>query len=334
MRWISALLILFLAVASAAAQPSLRNAEKINISGSDYIRLKDWADAIGMTIRWTKKDEELLVTNKWCRINFKVKSIMSQFNGTDVRLSLPVVARGGGVYISETDINNTLHPLLFPSRNPSGQKIQTICIDPGHGGKDTGKIDKTHHEKRYTLLLAEETAKQLRAQGFKVILTRSRDQTLELPERVQIANRNRADLFLSLHFNAADSASVRGAEIYCLTPAGVESSNSGPGRSMIGDYTGNQNNQKNMLLAYTIHRSILRNTGLNDRGIKRARFEVLRSARMPAVLIEGGFMSNPEEARKIYDAQFRTKLAKGIVDGVVAYKKIVEGSSTIQNSGT
>ncbi|MBA4147796.1 MAG: N-acetylmuramoyl-L-alanine amidase [Verrucomicrobia bacterium] len=327
MRWISALIVFFFVLTTALAQPSLKNVERITISGTEYVRIKDWAPAAGLTVSWIKRDEQLLMTNRWCKIELKVKSIMSRFNGLDVRLSLPVISRGGGIYISRIDLDNTLHPLLFPPKNAANKKINVICIDPGHGGKDTGKIDKLHHEKRYTLLLAEEIAQLLKQHGLKVIFTRSRDETLGLPERTAIANRHGADLFLSLHFNAASSRSVRGAEIYAMTPAGVESSNSGPGKSGTGNYTGNQNNEKNMLLAYNVQRAMLRGTGLEDRGIKRARFEVLRSAKMPAVLIEGGFMSNPDEARKIYDPAFHKKLAKSIVDGVLAYRNIVDGNA-------
>lgn len=325
-KWISALFILLCAATAALAQPSLKNVERITISGSEYVRIKDWAAATGLSVSWIKRDDQLVLTNRFCKIEMKVKSIMSRFNGVDLRLSLPVINEGGGIYVSRGDVDHALHPLLFPPKNSPGEKINVICLDPGHGGKDTGKIDKLHQEKRYALLLAQEVGKLLKENGFKVIYTRTRDTTLELPDRAAIANRYNSDLFLSLHFNAASSRAVQGVETFSMTPAGVESSNSGVGRTTTGNYTGNQNNAKNMLLAYTVQRAILRGTGLEDRGMKRARFEVLRSAKMPAVLIEGGFMSNPDDARKIYDPAFRTKLAKSIVEGVLAYRSIVEAS--------
>lgn len=328
MKWISALFLFLCAATTVFSQPSFEKIEIIRDSGIEYVRIRDWAPACGLNVSWLKRDEQLRMTNRWAQIDLKVKSIMCKFNGLDVRLSLPIISRNGGIYVSKTDVENTLHPLLFPPKNDSRDKVRVICIDPGHGGKDTGKIDKMHQEKRHTLLLAMELGKRLQQQGFKVIYTRTGDQYVDLANRTAMANRYDADLFISLHYNSAGSRSVKGAEIYCLTPAGVESSNSGPGPSRVGDYTGNRNNAKNMLLAYTIQRSIVRDTGLQDRGIKRARFEVLRSAKMPAVLIEGGFMSNPDEARKIYDPAFRKKLAAAIADGVIAYRDIVEGRNS------
>ena len=87
---------------------------------------------------------------------------------------------------------------------------------------------------------------------------------------------------------------------------------------------GNLNNARNMLLAYELHKAIVTGTRMEDRGIKRARFQVLREAEMPAVLIEGGFMSNPSEARKIYSAAWRRQFAQSIVSGVQSYRKMVE----------
>ena len=79
-----------------------------------------------------------------------------------------------------------------------------------------------------------------------------------------------------------------------------------------------------MLLAYQLEKSLVRNLGCEDRGVKRARFEVLRAAEMPAVLIEGGFMSHSAEAKKIYDAGYRRQMAQAIVEGILAYRRLVE----------
>jgi len=117
---------------------------------------------------------------------------------------------------------------------------------------------------------------------------------------------------------------VKGIETYCLTPAGASSSNSG---GEIGDARtkpGNRNNDKNMFLAYELHKSLLQNLGTEDRGVRRARFLVLCDAEMPAVLIEGGFMSHPTESKKIYDPVYRRQMAHAIVQGVIAYQRQVD----------
>ncbi len=315
---------LLFSVAGSMAQSSLRNLERITINGSSYVRLREWAAATSFDVRWLKKDEELQVTNRFWKLNFTVNSMKTRINGIDVRFSLPVISRNGTVLLPLVDVHNSLHPLLFPPKNPASQKIKTICLDPGHGGRDTGKIDKRHLEKKYTLLVAEEIAQQLRRHGFRVILTRTKDDFVPLADRPAMANRNRADLFISLHFNAAENAEVRGAETYCLTPAGVESSNSGGGRSSAGGLEGNAQNEHNMLLAYQIQKNLVLLLRQQDRGVKRARYEVLRSAKMPAVLVEAAFMSNTSEAQKIYDPAFRKRMATAVVEGILNYKKIVE----------
>ena len=114
-----------------------------------------------------------------------------------------------------------------PRPRKSGKKIKTICLDPGHGGKDPGNRLPGRQEKDYTLRLAFELRDQLKQAGFKVVFTRSSDQFIELSERPELARRAGADLFVSLHFNGTDGgrAEARGSEVYCLTPAGAASTN-------------------------------------------------------------------------------------------------------------
>jgi N-acetylmuramoyl-L-alanine amidase len=324
MKALSALLFLFASLAILPAQTLSKNLDRIKLSGSDYVRLKEWSDSIGFKASWLKKDEELQVTNKSWRFRFTVNSIKSQINGLDVRLSLPVLARNGVVFISVVDIETTIYPLVYEPKASAKNKINVICLDPGHGGKDTGKIDRRHYEKTYTLLLAQEVGRLLKQSNFKVIYTRTRDEFVDLAQRPAVANRYGADLFISLHYNAADSRSVEGVETYCMTPAGVDSSNSGGGKSSTGSYTGNAHDEENMLLAYCLQRSVLKGFPAEDRGVKRARFQVLVTAKMPAALIEAGFMTNAEDAKKIYDPNYRKKMAQAIVDGILTYKRAVE----------
>jgi N-acetylmuramoyl-L-alanine amidase len=260
-------------------------------------------------------------------VGFTVDSRRSEINGVTVWLSHPIALRDGAAWIASTDIVTALSPILFPARNSAGEKVKTICIDPGHGGKDPGNREGRQQEKNYTLLLAHELNKQLSAAGFSVSLTRSSDTFVDLPTRPELARRRRADLFLSLHFNATGGAggrSVQGSEVYCLTPARASSSNARGEGADSGAFPGNRQNGKNVLLAYRVQQALIRRLGIEDRGVKRARFAVLRTADMPAVLIEGGFMTHPTEAKKIYDASYRRKMAAAIVEAVMAYRKAVE----------
>lgn len=304
-----------------AAASSLQNLERVAVSGSEYVRLAEWADANDFELKWPHNGPVILLTNPTHRLEFGVDSRRAQINGVTVWLNLPVVNRGGAAMISLIDLRTTLHPILFPHSTEDAP--ETICLDPGHGGLDKGEINGAHFEKTYALLLADDVADDLRRDGFKVVLTRTDDRKIELPDRPAFARQHGADLFISLHYNSAAS-DIRGVEVYCITPPGLNSSNEGGGRSGDGPYAGNEENDRSVLLAYELERSITHSLPLEDRGMKRSRFEVLREAHLPAILIEGGFMSNPGDSSKIYDPAFRRKMAHAVAEGVLAYKHAIE----------
>jgi N-acetylmuramoyl-L-alanine amidase len=310
-------LLLCLTTAAFAAP---RNLEHLSVSGSEYVRLAEWCEAAGFSLKWNKKDRALEVTGP-ARLNLEVDSRKLEINGVTVLLSLPIVNRGGVALISAADVRTTLEPILFPKK--TAKRVKTICLDPGHGGKDTGKAVGENYEKKYTLLLARATAELLRKEGFKVVLTRDADEAVELPERPLRAEREGADLFVSLHYNAGE-AELRGLEVFCLTPAGLASSNEAGGQAEQASERGNEQDDRNALLAFELQKWVSRALPLEDRGMKRARFEVLREARQPAVLIEGGFLSNPAEARNIFDGAFRQRMAQAIVSGIQAYQRAIE----------
>lgn len=322
-------MLLCASVLLGRAQNSLRSLEHLSVSGNDYVRLSGWCQANDFRLSGAKKGEELQAIGRGGKLSFAVDSRKAEVNGIGVLLSLPVVARNDMAFISSVDLVTTLDPLLHPPRLTAKSRIDVICLDPGHGGKDIGNPQGSQKEKNHTLLLAQEVAKILEQQKFKVVMTRNRDTFVDLSDRAEIANRNKADLFVSMHYNAAGDTSVKGLEVYCMSPAGMSSSNAGGGRTDVGNFPGNAHNSENMLLAYQMQKSILKAVPMEDRGVKRARFEVLRETKMPAVLIEGGFMSNSSEAKRIYDPAWRKRMAQAIADGILAYKKTVELSEDL-----
>jgi N-acetylmuramoyl-L-alanine amidase len=305
---------------TACAQAALRDLERVSVSGKDFVRLADWGASAGCAFNWDRRDGEVEVSGSKARLHFSIDSRRAEISGVSVWLCLPVVNRNGVPLISLADARSTLEPILFPRK--SAARVQTICLDPGHGGKDGGKAEGLHYEKKYTLLLAEETAGLLRQQGYKVIMTRSNDEAVELSDRPQQATRRGADLFVSLHYNAAET-SVHGVEVFCLAPPGMNSSDEGGGIAAHPPETGNGQDDRNVLLAYHLQKSLIHSLPLEDLGLKRSHFEVLRLAHIPAILIEGGFLSNPQDAKNIYDAAFRKRMARAIVEGIVAYKRAV-----------
>jgi N-acetylmuramoyl-L-alanine amidase len=302
-------------------------AHAATINGQNYVSLADWASANGLKTLWLRRGEEVAATNRDARLVFDKNSNIAEINGVHVALSFPVAVDKGTPLIAQFDLDNTVRPLLFPSRYLEPKRIATICLDPGHGGKDTGNRVGgffAHNEKTYTLLLAQELSDQLRHAGFKVILTRTKDAYVDLPQRPALANRFGVDLFVSLHFNAAQSSKneVAGPETYCITPVGAASSNAQGEGADHSPTTANRVEKKSLLFAYQIQKSLVQNLGVNDRSVRRARFAVLRDAQMPAILIEGGYMTNPAEGRRIYDAAWRRQMAAAIVKGILNYQKL------------
>jgi N-acetylmuramoyl-L-alanine amidase len=323
--WFTSVFIALLAVRPAGAAV---------INGQEYISLGDWGQANGFHLAIAGR--EVALNGKTARLVFDVDSTQAQINGVNVRLSFPVASDRGMPLIAEMDVNTALRPLLFLPRNPGAKRIITICLDPGHGGKDTGNRVGTgifaHNEKSYTLPLALELRAQLKKAGFKVILTRNRDVYVDLPARPATANQAGADLFISLHFNASqfDTNNVQGPETYCITPVGAQSSNAhgegGEFGSLVGTgpTTANHCENQSLLLAYQVQRSLVQNLPATDRSVRRARFAVLRDATMPAILVEGGYMTNPTEGQKIYTAAYRKQMAAAILKGILAYQALME----------
>jgi len=308
---------LLLAVALSA--PAGRAA---SVNGHSYEPLADWADANGFRIA-ARHSDEITLTNRTARLVFDKDSHTAQVNGVNVALSFPVAADKGQFAVAQLDLSRTVEPLIFAPRF-AGKKISTIVLDPGHGGKDPGNRFAGRSEKTATLALAQELSGQLKANGFKVILTRKSDKFVELPVRPDIANRANADLFVSLHFNATTEgkADVSGPETYCITPVGASSSNAQGEGANYGATPANLSEKKSLLLAYAVQRALVKNLGVDDRSVRRARFAVLREAEMPAILIESGYMTHPAEGKKIFDAAYQKQLAAAIVKGILNYQKL------------
>jgi N-acetylmuramoyl-L-alanine amidase len=314
---------LLLAIFVAAPASAATTLSRVQVHGRDYVRLSDWAKAYSFKLTWTRREEALEVSSRWSKISFAMDSRRAEFNGTVIWLSFPIAYREGQAYIAPLDLEKTIHPILFPPRSTEKQRITTICLDPGHGGRDPGKQDGRNQEKEYTLLLAQELQRQLKGAGFKVVMTRTSDKTVDLPMRSLIAKNLDSDLFVSLHFNAADS-NASGIEVFSLTPPGASSTGGGGDSASAVAYPGNRTDERNMLLGYHVQKSMSKSLFAEDRGAKRARFAVLKYTDTPAILIEGGFMTNRSEATKIYNSGYRRQMAKAITDGILAYRQTVE----------
>jgi N-acetylmuramoyl-L-alanine amidase len=326
MKAAAAIALLLCVVCGLRGAPAASSTIKFSLFGKEYVRLDQWARANAFQWKWLSKNEALL-SNPSAKIQFTTDSRKMSLNGVTVLLSEAMRNHNGVPCITGIDLTTAIQPILFPPKNRPHSDVRHICIDPGHGGKQPGYLVGREEEKKYTLLLAQELGEQLRKAGYAVSFTRTTDTFVDLPARPDLARRRGADLFISLHFNAAPpgpgAAEIRGVEVYCMTPQRASSTNTRGEGPDSRPFAGNLNNPRNMLLAYELQKAITRGAGIDDRGVKRARFEVLRAAEMPAVLIEGGFMSSPSEARKIYSAAWRRQMAQSIVNGIASYRRIV-----------
>lgn len=307
-------LAILLLAAGLAAESGAASVRTVTAAGRSYANLYDVSMRHNMRFARTKTARVL--SSRTDRMTIYQEKRYMFLNGVRISQCFSPILRAGTLYVSSLDLNKTIDPLLG-SRKGFRHSIRTIMLDIGHGGKDRGAAGRSSLEKNITLRLGRRLAAVLRACGYRVILTRNSDIYLDLDKRSALQRKYGADLFLSLHINSAADRSVSGIETFCLTPPGAPSSNGG--KAIWTKYNGNAFDPNNIVLAYNVQRSLLARTGATDRGVKRARFAVLRDIRCPGVLIEVGFLSNLQEERNLNSASYIEKLARGIADGVIKY---------------
>ncbi len=178
---------------------------------------------------------------------------------------------------------------------PTGRGLALMCIDPGHGGDDSGAAYNDVKEKDVNLNIALRAKPLIEAMGYQVLMTRSTDKTVSLQERCDIANNAGALIFVSIHNNAYLTTS-EGTETYCY-----------------------YDSEEGRRLATFVHQEVVKRIKLEDRGVKEAGFYVLKNTDMTSALVEGAFLTNPAEAKLLKDPKFRQKIAEGIAAGINDY---------------
>jgi len=292
-----------------------------------YLSLKTVAARLGMEIEESGQPREARLASKWTALTFEEHQRDFLLNGTRVFLGFPVALKDRRLAIAEADFVQTLQPILTPQVfSPPGNPIRVI-LDAGHGGHDPGARNASLglQEKDLVLRFSGILATHLRAAGFEVGFTREDDHFIELEERSRLANASGADVFLSLHFNASYKPGVTGAETFVLPPAmAPPTSRAALSESDRQRYPGNGQDPWNLLLGFYVQRQLHETMAMKDRGLKRARFVVLRDLQMPGILIEGGFLSNETEARQLAKPENMEKLAEAITTGLITYRRTVD----------
>lgn len=249
----------------------------------------------------------------------RVGSLDMLINNIKFVLSNPVRNINGKVCFSRLDLAKLLDPVIRPWLITQGEPFDTVIIDPGHGGHDSGAKGVYGYEKDFTLKLGESTRAALLKRGFKVVMTRQDDRFISLGGRVKFANAIPKSIFISLHFNSA-STSASGIETFALTPQGGSSTAMGARAWDAKAFTGNVRDAENIALATAVHAMVMHRFKLIDRGIKRARWSVLTGCTRPGILFEGGFVTNQTEGRLIASQLYREQLANAIADAIMNYR--------------
>ncbi len=244
-------------------------------------------------------------------------------DGMTLYLNRAVDKAGRTWVVSPIDAADTLGAVFYPVRALKIARGVRVVIDPGHGGEDPGASGSPGFaEKRLTLDMAKRIKAKLRESGVNVWLTRDGDSTLSLEDRCRKMSKQGADVFVSIHFNASRNQATCGVETYIVPAAGCPTTAEEERRVVKGraeNCPGNKFDSANVVLASYVHKGLVAHSRAEDRGIRRARFYVIRNATCPAILVECGFLSNRREMARIEEEPYRAQLAEGISRGILTY---------------
>lgn len=276
-------------------------------------------------------------------------SLVPQDDGVQVLVDLmpaaespapPAPPRGG---VPTLPVPST--PEALPQAAAGG--LRTIVLDPGHGGEEAGSKGATGAlEKDVVLGVARKLKALLESRlGVRVLLTRDGDQAVPLDERAAVANNNKADVFISLHANASRRAEASGAQLYCLaTDPGADTARKlAPTRQSLPALGGGFREvdmvpwefaqlarvAESTLLAGALEEQLRGRVRLNPRAVQQGPFRVLAGANMPAVLLEIGFLTNPDEEQQLVSDAFQATIAQAVLDGMIRFRELTDQARTV-----
>lgn len=306
-----------------SAHAQVRSLRAVTHAGKRYVTLKDLASMYGLPLS-EPGGKTLLVRGQYIVLQFTKNGREAIVNGSKVWLHAPVVQVRGSWSISDADARFVVDPMVRPSAYLGARGTRTVVLDPGHGGKDPGAIGRGGLlEKDVALDLALRTAAHLRANGIRVILTRDTDRFWELKDRPFLAARGGGDLFVSIHLNATGTRSVQGIETFAIAAEHYPPTSDPRLKGRYPAVPNNRFNHSSTILGHQLQRSMVGITRAEDRGLKRARFHVLKNSAMPAALVECGFLSNPQEEQKLATPSYRETVAQGLAQGILNYIALV-----------
>lgn len=278
------------------------------------------------SMKLSKTEKRLVLKNKWNTLAFERGSRRVYINEVLYWLHRPIFKKGFDWVLHEVDFAQGIDPIMRSAIHLPADKVKVVVLDPGHGGKDPGASGATGlREKDVVLAIAKLVKANLEAQRIKVYLTRESDVYPQLSERCAFAAKKKADLFISIHADGAATAEAHGVETFIATAAGCDSTSEFDGVG--GDsevYPGNLHNVANSVLGFSLQSNLVKQSQRSDRGVRRARYSVIKRAPCPAALVECGFLTNLEEEKLLSSASYRTAVARGISNGILGYSTLAK----------
>lgn len=285
-----------------AKKENQKDVDRFTLSFSDPIvySIKRHSSSVDLILYNVNVDNVPALAKKF-QVGHIESVVVKKISAIGVKVTIPLNQK------SKLDCMENLNAtkLVFTVKSPQQQTVvvaqtkndfhgRVIVLDPGHGGYDPGAMRNNVMEKNITMSIAKLIARNLKAQGATVIMTRTDDKFVSLEDRVVISNNKKPDIFVSVHINSSENASAHGIETHYFKDDSLE-------------------------LAKSIHKSMATEIEETDRGILKSRFYVIRHTNQPSVLLELGFISNDDERNLLLLPQQQEKFAKAIVDGISNY---------------
>ncbi|MEO6872159.1 MAG: N-acetylmuramoyl-L-alanine amidase [Chthoniobacterales bacterium] len=298
----------------------------VKIGGREYLSADNVAKFYGLPTGIAPIEKHLRLANGTNSLELQLGSREVMINGVRNWLCFPVEQKDGEFLVSRVDLSKTLEPQLRPQMIPNLGHFKTVVLDPGHGGYDKGAISPYGCEKDFALDVARDLKPLLEAKGLNVKMTRTSDVFVPLELRARIANSTKDSIFVSIHFNASDAnRAANGFEIFSLTPRGAPSTaDDALALRFMNMQAGSPVDAPSLALSMSVFHSVVGHFSEFDRGIKRARFAVLRLTKIPAILIEGGFLTERGDSQQIAKSAWRAQYAQAIATGIINYKALVD----------
>jgi len=326
------------------------------ISEIEYFKASDLNKVFRARLKQDLLDQRLKVNMYGKEMIFLLDSAYLFFQNEIYNFQQPVISRNGKYFLPVFFLENVL-PYLYPDKiqyktnfisaePPIDNSIRKIVIDPGHGGKDPGAVgySKKNFEKDVVLSVARKLKRILLEQmSVEVYLTRENDDFVSLQKRTRFANDKKADLFISIHCNAARKKSANGIEVFFLSTAKTDEARAVEALEndvvfkyeggeeavrqyddlafILADMAQSEHLEESYDLSVQLQNNLVKNAKSHDRGVKQANFYVLRGAFMPGVLVELGFLSNKNEEKKLIKSSYQNKLAQAIYQSILDFKK-------------